>query len=348
MCLASNGVIFFGDGPYVMQPGIELSTSLEYTPLFINPISTAAAYVLGDTSVEYFIGVKSIKINEKQVPVKKNLLSINSTDGYGGTKISTVNPYTVMETSIYSSFVDVFTKEAEARNISRVAPVAPFGTCFSRTNVGSTRVGAAVPTIDLVLQNEKVIWRVFGANSMVHGKALRTGVEYYILPVIRGRGGGLALEKKLNGSQCPLEAVQEQAEVSNGLPVTFTSVDPKAKLVRISTDLNVKFSAMSICVQSMVWRLAEFDEPTQKTFIEMSGVEGNPGPATSANWFKIDKDGDSKDYKLVFCPSVCNFCRFACRNVGIYIGGDGVRRLALVDSDAQPFKIMFKKVSSTC
>ncbi|KAI3875003.1 hypothetical protein MKW98_019576 [Papaver atlanticum] len=170
MCLASNGVIFFGDGPYVMQPGIDLSTSLEYTPLLINPISTAAAYVLGDASVEYFIGVKSIKINEKQVPVKKNLLSINSTDGYGGTKISTVNPYTVMETSIYSAFVDVFTKEAKALNISRVAPVAPFGTCFSRKNVGTTRVGAAVPTIDLVLQNEKVIWRIFGANSMVQVK----------------------------------------------------------------------------------------------------------------------------------------------------------------------------------
>ncbi|KAI3868343.1 hypothetical protein MKX03_000254 [Papaver bracteatum] len=180
----------------------------------------------------------------------------------------------------------------------------------------------------------------------IKGKALRTGVEYYVLPVICGSGGGLALAKKLNGSQCPLEVVQEQAKISNKLPVTFTPVDPKAKTIRISTDLNIKFSAMSICVQSMVWRLAEFDEPTQQTFIEMSGVEGNPGPETSANWFKIEKDGDSKDYKLVFCPGVCNFCRFACRNVGIYIGSDGVRRLALVDSDAEPFKIRFKKVSS--
>ncbi|OVA05511.1 Peptidase A1 [Macleaya cordata] len=167
ICLSSNGVIFFGDGPYVMQPGIELSSSLTYTPLFINPVSTAGVYSQGETSVEYFIGVKSIKIDEKRVPLNANLLSINKTDGYGGTKISTVNPYTVMETSIYNAFIDVFIKEAAARNISRVASVAPFGACFSRKNVASTRLGYGVPTIELVLQNENVIWRIFGANSIV-------------------------------------------------------------------------------------------------------------------------------------------------------------------------------------
>ncbi|KAI3986361.1 hypothetical protein MKX01_002206 [Papaver californicum] len=196
-----------------------------------------------------------------------------------------------------------------------------------------------------------VVPATFAAEDYVRdidGKPLRTGVEYYVVPVIRGCGGGLALDKKLNGTQCPLEVVQEQAEVSSGLPLTFTPVDPKAKIIRISTDLNVKFAAMSVCGQSMVWRSAEFDEPTERRFIEMSGVEGNPGPATTTNWFKIEKVGDSKDYKLVFCPSVCNFCRFACKDVGIYIGGDEVRRLALVDYDAKPFQIMFKKASSTC
>ncbi|RZC63961.1 hypothetical protein C5167_025735 [Papaver somniferum] len=167
MCLSSGkGVMFFGDGPYVLQPEKEISSSLQYTPLLINPVSTAGAFSQGEKSVEYFIGVKSIRIDEKEVPVNKNLLSI-TTDGVGGTKISTVNPYTVMETSIYKAVVDAFTKEAAARNISRVASVAPFGACFSRKNVLSTRLGAAVPTIELVLQNEKTIWRIFGANSIV-------------------------------------------------------------------------------------------------------------------------------------------------------------------------------------
>ena len=52
-------------------------------------------------------------------------------------------------------------------NITRVAAVAPFSVCFSSKNVYITRGGTAVPTIGLVLQNNSVVWRVFGANSMV-------------------------------------------------------------------------------------------------------------------------------------------------------------------------------------
>jgi len=52
-------------------------------------------------------------------------------------------------------------------NVTRVASVAPFGACFSSKNIGSTRVGPAVPQIDLVLQRKRVYWGIFGANSMV-------------------------------------------------------------------------------------------------------------------------------------------------------------------------------------
>ncbi|PIA44797.1 hypothetical protein AQUCO_01700412v1 [Aquilegia coerulea] len=169
ICLSSstsaNGVIFFGNEPYVMQPNIDISTSLIYTPLLINPVSTASAYSQGDRSTEYFIGVKSIKVNEKAISLNSTLLTIQSDDGYGGTKISTVNPYTVLESSIYNALTQAFVREASY--LPRVQSVAPFGFCFDSTNVGSTRVGPAVPSIDLVLQSESVYWRIFGANSMV-------------------------------------------------------------------------------------------------------------------------------------------------------------------------------------
>ncbi|KAK3019841.1 hypothetical protein RJ639_004086 [Escallonia herrerae] len=116
-------------------------------------------------SSDYFIGVKSVKVNGKIVPINAKLLSINNTDGYGGTKISTVNPYTVLETSIYNAVVEAFVNEL---NATRVASVAPFGACFSSKGIVSTRGGPAVPPIDLVLQNENVYWRMFGANSMVY------------------------------------------------------------------------------------------------------------------------------------------------------------------------------------
>ncbi|CAH2047566.1 unnamed protein product [Thlaspi arvense] len=79
----------------------------------------------------------------------------------------TVNPYTVMETSIFNAFTSAFVREAAARNITRVSSVDPFGACFSTKNVGVTRVGYAVPEIQLVLQSDDVVWRIFGGNSMV-------------------------------------------------------------------------------------------------------------------------------------------------------------------------------------
>ncbi|OVA10715.1 Proteinase inhibitor I3 [Macleaya cordata] len=186
---------------------------------------------------------------------------------------------------------------------------------------------------------------ITGSKSVrdISGHKLRTGIDYYILPVIRGKGGGLALGSKLNGTQCPLDVVQDQPEISDGLPLTFTPVDPKKKKIRISTDLNIKFSGLTICVQSMVWQLADIDESTGQRFIKTSGVEGNPGPETVENWFKIERDGDG-DYKLVFCPSVCTACIVTCRDIGIYVGEDGVGRLALTDGTA--FKVMFKKAYS--
>ncbi|KAA8527557.1 hypothetical protein F0562_034728 [Nyssa sinensis] len=161
---SSNGVVLFGDSPYVFLPNVDVSNSLLYTPLILNPVSTASAYSLGDPSAEYFIGVKSIKINEKAVPINTTLLSIDS-EGRGGTKISTVDRYTVMETSIYNAVTETFIKQLS--KVTRVASVAPFGACFSLKNIGSTRVGPAVPAIDLVLQSNSVFWRIFGANSMV-------------------------------------------------------------------------------------------------------------------------------------------------------------------------------------
>ncbi|KAJ9187654.1 hypothetical protein P3X46_003083 [Hevea brasiliensis] len=167
ICLASNGVIFFGDGPYNFLPNVQYtSQSLTFTPLFINPVSTAAASTQGEPSAEYFIGVTSIKIDDKTVPLNSTLLTIDS-EGNGGTKISTVNPYTVLESSIFKAVTETFISEAAARNITTVDSVAPFDVCFSTENVLSTRLGYGVPTISLVLQNENVTWSIFGANSVV-------------------------------------------------------------------------------------------------------------------------------------------------------------------------------------
>ncbi|CAJ2627875.1 unnamed protein product [Trifolium pratense] len=170
---SSDGVIIFGDGPYGFLPNAATlpnvvydSKSLTYTPLLINPISTASAFSQGEPSAEYFIGVKTIKIDKKVVSLNTSLLSIDN-NGIGGTKISTVDPYTVLEASIYKAVTDAFVKASIARNITRVDSFSPFEFCYSFDNLPGTALGASVPTIQLVLQNN-VIWSMFGANSMVN------------------------------------------------------------------------------------------------------------------------------------------------------------------------------------
>nr|XP_027087741.1 basic 7S globulin-like [Coffea arabica] len=171
ICLSTSytvdGVVFFGDDPYNFLPNVEAAGFLQYTPLFINPVSTAGISSQGEPSDEYFIGVKSIRVGDKAVKLNNTLLTIDR-QGNGGTKISTVNPYTVLETSIFKAVTNAFISEAAARNISRVAGVAPFEVCFSSENVLGTRLGASVPYIELVLQAKDMVWTITGSNSMVY------------------------------------------------------------------------------------------------------------------------------------------------------------------------------------
>ncbi|XP_031374155.1 probable aspartic proteinase GIP2 [Punica granatum] len=162
----STGVIFFGDGPYNLLPNVDASQSLTYTPLLSNPVHTYTAAFGGEPSYEYFIGVKSITVGNKLLSLNSNLLTIKS-NGHGGTELSTVNRYTVLETSIFAAFTKAFISEAAARNITRVGAVRPFEVCFSSKNIPGTRVGPAVPYIYLTLQNKDTIWTITGSNSMV-------------------------------------------------------------------------------------------------------------------------------------------------------------------------------------
>ncbi|KAK1420857.1 hypothetical protein QVD17_22769 [Tagetes erecta] len=175
LCIPSSsntglGDIFIGGGPYYMPPSNEdQSLSLVSTPLVINPVSTAPIYSEGDASDEYFINVKDIEINGKRVAFNSSLLSFDK-NGVGGTKISTIVPYTTLHSSIYKPLVKDFVKAAAANNIKRVASVAPFGACFDSKTAPKTITGPAVPDIDLVLEGKTVRFRLYGSNSMVEAK----------------------------------------------------------------------------------------------------------------------------------------------------------------------------------
>ncbi|XP_057964463.1 LOW QUALITY PROTEIN: probable aspartic proteinase GIP1 [Malania oleifera] len=165
---SAPGVAFFGTrGPYYFLPETDLSKSLIYTPLLLNPRKHGITYS-GHPSDEYYVGVSSVKVNGKAIQLNGSLLTVDQ-NGFGGTKLSTIAPYTILEASIYRVFTQAFVSEAAALNLTAVtAPVpAPFSVCYPADDVGSTLVGPAVPTVDLVMQSDDVFWRIFGSNSMV-------------------------------------------------------------------------------------------------------------------------------------------------------------------------------------
>ncbi|KAI9195524.1 hypothetical protein LWI28_015735 [Acer negundo] len=176
ICLPSkpktNGVIFLGDSPYIFYRSynesktIDVSSRFTYTKLYINPVSTAGAYTRGEQSTEYFVGVNSITVERKPIRINSTLLSINN-KGFGGTKLSTVRPYTVVESSIYRALVKAFDEAIiPVWNVSKVKPVKPFNDCYTVGNMGMTPLGIGAPDIAFVFENN-VKWEIYGANSMV-------------------------------------------------------------------------------------------------------------------------------------------------------------------------------------
>ncbi|VVA31314.1 PREDICTED: basic 7S globulin [Prunus dulcis] len=148
LCLSSsNGVILHNNGHFVSEISNSLTYTYTYTPFLTN-------------QHEYFINLKYIKISGKR-------LSLNKEGFREGIKLSTTVPYTTMESSVYVTFTRAYEQAAMAMNMTRVAPVAPFGLCFSSEQAEGRGVGPKVPAIDLVLQSEMVKWRIHGRNSMV-------------------------------------------------------------------------------------------------------------------------------------------------------------------------------------
>ncbi|GAB4851137.1 hypothetical protein Ancab_030431 [Ancistrocladus abbreviatus] len=185
-----NGAVYFGGGPYYFPPSnLDMSKFLVYTPLITNPNSTAPSSVFerGDPSYEYFFKVRSIKINKFPVHFNTSLLSIDK-NGNGGTKISTLSPYTTLQSDIFRATVEDFVEQAAKMGITRVASVPPFGACFSTRGIASTETGLSMPIIDLIMEGKSDLlhgksarWRIYGANSMV-----RIGRNVTCLAVVDG------------------------------------------------------------------------------------------------------------------------------------------------------------------
>ncbi|XP_057771805.1 probable aspartic proteinase GIP2 [Salvia miltiorrhiza] len=145
----------------------DISGMLKSTPLIVNkPVSNQPFFAQNDLSEEYFIDVRSIRVAGEAVEVKESYFAIGK-DRTGGTKISSVQNYTAMHTSILKPLARAFDKAAADLGMRSAAAVAPFRACYRAETVKRTAAGPEVPAIDLVLPGNDVYWRISGANSMV-------------------------------------------------------------------------------------------------------------------------------------------------------------------------------------
>ncbi|XP_073140126.1 probable aspartic proteinase GIP2 [Henckelia pumila] len=188
LCLPSSSkapgiALFNSPGPYNFSPGIDISRSLTYTPLILGPRSADTQIFYWYKSPDYYIGLTSFKVSQRLVSLNQTLLAIDE-NGMGGTKLSSSAPYTVLQTSIFNALKDAFVKESVRYNLTEVKPVAPFGLCYAADKIQSTRLGPAVPTINLVLHNSQVVWSIYGSNSMVN--VPNNGVDTLCLGFVDG------------------------------------------------------------------------------------------------------------------------------------------------------------------
>ncbi|EOA35721.1 hypothetical protein CARUB_v10020954mg [Capsella rubella] len=199
------------------------------------------------------------------------------------------------------------------------------------------------PTFYFVLALTAVLaTNAYGAVLDIDGNIIFRG-SYYVLPLIRGRGGGLTLAGR-GGELCPLDIVQESSEVDEGIPVKFSNWRPRVGFVPESEDLNIETDVgATICVQSTYWRVGEFDEERKQYFVVAGPKPEGFGQDSLKSFFKIEKSGDDA-YKFVFCPRTWDSSCPKCSDVGVFVDELGVWRLALSD---EPFLVMFKKANVT-
>ncbi|KAF7801376.1 kunitz trypsin inhibitor 2-like [Senna tora] len=177
------------------------------------------------------------------------------------------------------------------------------------------------------------------------GKKLQAGASYYILPFLRGGGGGLTFGTVQN-DDCPRVVVQEPFDTAKGDPVQFLPENPKNHVVFTSRNLNVKFtrapSTPTPCDESRVWKLTKFIN--EAMHVGTDGVVGNKDFSAVTNWFKIEKAEDVSVkgvYKLRFCPRA----GITCDDLGLFSWGDENKKyLGLTNPDMfHSFNVVFQK-----
>ncbi|XP_004295670.1 PREDICTED: uncharacterized protein LOC101294743 [Fragaria vesca subsp. vesca] len=164
------------------------------------------------------------------------------------------------------------------------------------------------------------------------GKALKSGIDYYIKPAGTDKGGRLTLinrEPKLS----PLYVGQGNI---SGLPFHFKPFFTGETVVRESRDQMIISSVSTHCRRFSSWSIVTANAEDQRKLIVMR--EPARGKVPDSIYFRITRsqpEVDGNSYILRWCPTdVCPNCTFAdCGNIGSLVASRGKRFLALNGSE---------------
>ncbi|VAH84643.1 unnamed protein product [Triticum turgidum subsp. durum] len=112
----------------------------------------------------YYFGITGIAVNQQSVATPPGVFDLDAGSGTGGAVFSTVTPYTALRWDIYWPLRNAF--DVATSGIARADKVAPFDLCYQASALTVTRVGYAVPSIELMLDGGRN-WTLPGASSLV-------------------------------------------------------------------------------------------------------------------------------------------------------------------------------------
>ncbi|KAF8077480.1 hypothetical protein N665_1034s0019 [Sinapis alba] len=150
LCLPSSGTGHFYIG------GARFNGGDNPVPMSLTPLKNIG-------SGNYIVSVQSIYVGGSALSLKPSLLE-------GGAKLSTVVPYTVLQTDIYNALARSFTQKATKIGMFEAPGSEPFTDCFDEGASTRNKRGLKnVPVIEIGVPGKagEVKWSFHGENTVV-------------------------------------------------------------------------------------------------------------------------------------------------------------------------------------
>nr|APW29212.1 soybean trypsin inhibitor [Helianthus annuus] len=172
------------------------------------------------------------------------------------------------------------------------------------------------------------------------GNKLLKGVPYYIMPLLRGTGGGLTLTRATKDA-CPLDVTQEPFELSYGVPFTITPIIFDENYVREAYPVSIEANVADPCQGSKILKLSTSDNIVAATATATTKTITIGGQLNAPeSCFQLAEDDmmpGLRSYQIQLCPFKCGSntstsTDMTCYNIGLVSNPDGKRFLAPTDA----------------